>query len=89
MLARALCFALNGIQGEPVMVEADVSNSDKFVFNLVGLPDAAVKESRERVFAALKNSGFTQPYVRTTVNLSLSGSAHFGDALRERFDIED
>ncbi|NCB36364.1 MAG: hypothetical protein EOM58_10010, partial [Clostridia bacterium] len=70
MLARALCFALNGIQGEPVMVEADVSNSDKFVFNLVGLPDAAVKESRERVFAALKNSGFTQPYVRTTVNLS-------------------
>ena len=70
MLARALCFALNGIQGEPVTVEADVSNSDKFVFNLVGLPDAAVKESRERVFAALKNSGFTQPYVRTTVNLS-------------------
>ena len=70
MLARTLCFALSGIEGEPVMVEADVSNSDKFVFNLVGLPDAAVKESRERVFAALKNSGFTQPYVRTTVNLS-------------------
>lgn len=70
MLARTLCFALSGIQGEPVTVEADVSNSDKFMFNLVGLPDAAVKESRERVFAALKNSGFTQPYVRTTVNLS-------------------
>lgn len=70
MLARTLCFALSGIEGEPVTVEADVSNSDKFVFNLVGLPDAAVKESRERVFAALKNSGFTQPYVRTTVNLS-------------------
>lgn len=70
MLARTLCFALSGIQGEPVTVEADVSNSDKYIFNLVGLPDAAVKESRERVFAALKNSGFTQPYVRTTVNLS-------------------
>ncbi len=70
MLARTLCFALNGIQGEPVTVEADVSSSDKFAFNLVGLPDAAVKESRERVFAALKNSGFTQPFVRTTVNLS-------------------
>ncbi len=70
MLARTLCFALSGIQGEPVAVEADVSSSDKFAFNLVGLPDAAVKESRERVFAALKNSGFTQPFVRTTVNLS-------------------
>lgn len=70
MLAKTQCFALVGIEGEPVTVEADVSSSDKFIFNIVGLPDAAVKESRERVFSALKNSGYTAPYVRTTVNLS-------------------
>ena len=70
MLARTLCFALVGIQGEPVTVEADVTQSNSFQFAMVGLPDAAVKESRERVFSALKNSGFTPPYGRTTVNLS-------------------
>ncbi|NLD34385.1 MAG: YifB family Mg chelatase-like AAA ATPase [Clostridiales bacterium] len=70
MLARTLCFALVGIQGEPVTVEADVTTSNSFQFAMVGLPDAAVKESRERVFSALKNSGFTPPYGRTTVNLS-------------------
>ena len=66
MLARTLCFALVGIQGEPVTVEADVTQSNSFQFAMVGLPDAAVKESRERVFSALKNSGFTPPYGRFT-----------------------
>lgn len=70
MLARTLCFALVGIEGEAVTVEADVQSSNKFEFSLVGLPDAAVKESRERVFAAIKNSGFTPPYGHTTLNLS-------------------
>ncbi|MHC1786270.1 MAG: YifB family Mg chelatase-like AAA ATPase [Christensenellales bacterium] len=70
MLARTLCFALVGIEGEAVTVEADVHTSNKFEFAMVGLPDAAVKESRERVFAAIKNSGFTPPYGHTTVNLS-------------------
>ena len=70
MLARTLCFALVGIDGEAVTVEADVVTSNTFQFSMVGLPDAAVKESRERVFAAIKNSGFTAPYGHTTVNLS-------------------
>lgn len=70
MLAKCLCFALVGIDGKPVTVEADVASSNSFQFSMVGLPDAAVKESRERVFAAIKNSGFTPPYGRTTVNLS-------------------
>lgn len=70
MLARTLCFALNGIQGEPVKVEAYVTSSSTYQFNIVGLPDAAVKESRDRVSAALKNSGFTMPYGHTTLNLS-------------------
>lgn len=70
MLARTRCYALNGIQGEPVNVEAFVASASSFQFNIVGLPDAAVKESRDRVGAALKNSGFTMPVGHTVVNLS-------------------
>lgn len=70
MLAQTMCFALVGIEGEPVTVEADVRTGSEFKFSMVGLPDAAVKESRERVFAALKNSGYTPPWGHTTVNLS-------------------
>lgn len=70
MLARTRCFALSGIQGQPVTVEAYVTTSSKFLFNIVGLPDTAVKESRDRVGAALKNSGFAMPYGNTVVNLS-------------------
>ncbi|NLD52578.1 MAG: YifB family Mg chelatase-like AAA ATPase, partial [Clostridiales bacterium] len=70
MLARTTCFALVGIEGEPVTVEADVATSNTFQFSIVGLPDAAVKESRDRVFSALKNSGYTPPYGRTVINLS-------------------
>lgn len=70
MLARTKCFALNGIQGQPVTVEAYVASASQFTFNIVGLPDAAVKESRDRVGAALKNSGFVMPVGQTVVNLS-------------------
>lgn len=70
MLARTRCMALIGIQGEPVTVEAFVASSSSFQFNIVGLPDAAVKESRDRVSAALKNSGFSMPLGTTVINLS-------------------
>ena len=70
MLARTKCFALTGIEGQPVTVEAFVSSASEFRFNIVGLPDAAVKESRDRVGAALKYSGFTMPVGQTVVNLS-------------------
>ncbi len=70
MLARTRCFALNGVQGEAVSVEAYVRSASSFQFSMVGLPDAAVKESRDRVAAALKNSGFLMPLGHTTVNLS-------------------
>ena len=70
MLARTLCYALVGIGGEPVTVEAYVSGGDHFMFSMVGLPDTAVKESRDRVTAALKNSGYAMPYGHTTVSLS-------------------
>ncbi len=69
MLARTLCYALQGIEGCPVTVETDVSNGIG-AFAMVGLPDAAVRESRERVFSALRNSGYAIPTGRVTINLS-------------------
>ena len=51
MLARTLCFALQGVEGQPVHVETDVS-SGLNTFTIVGLPDAAVRESRDRVTGA-------------------------------------
>ena len=69
MLARTLCFALQGVEGQPVWVETDVSGG-AFNFSMVGLPDTAVRESRDRVTGALRNSGFAMPGGRITVNLS-------------------
>ena len=46
MLARALCYALQGVDGQPVQVETDVSGG-MGQFSIVGLPDAAVRESRD------------------------------------------
>src|SRR6188508_3094192 len=69
MLARALTFSLLGVDGVPVTVEADI-HSGLPAFTIVGLPDAAVQESRERVRAAIVNSGFDFPLRRITVNLA-------------------
>ena len=69
MLARTLCFALQGVDGRPVWVETDVS-SGQGNFSMVGLPDAAVRESKDRVSGALRNSGFAMPYGKITINLS-------------------
>ena len=68
MLAKLNTFALVGIDAAPVEVEVDVlrSSGDQVKFNVVGLPDAAVQESRERVRSAIKNSGFTFPLARLT-----------------------
>lgn len=58
-----------GLDGVLVTVEVDISNGLP-AFDIVGLPDTAVKEARERVRAAIKNSGFTFPTTRITVNLA-------------------
>ena len=58
-----------GINGELVRVEVDVTNGLP-AFEIVGLPDTAIKESRERVKAAVKNSGFHFPDTHITVNLA-------------------
>ena len=62
-------LGLHGIDGYPVQVECDLSGGLP-AFDLVGLPDAAVKEAKERVRAAIRNAGFRFPVSRITVNLS-------------------
>ena len=69
MLARVLSSAVMGIDAYIVEVELDISDGLP-AFATVGLPDSAVKESRERVTAAIKNSGFYFPPSRITANLA-------------------
>ncbi len=69
MLSRVLSAAVYGVDGYIVAVETDVTHALS-AFNIVGLPDAAVKESQHRVQAAIKNSGFTFPNRKITVNLA-------------------
>ncbi|HID55485.1 TPA: ATP-binding protein, partial [Candidatus Poribacteria bacterium] len=69
MLAVTLSGALFGLEAYIVKVEVDVSDGLPS-FNIVGLPDTAVRESKERVTAAIKNSGFRFPAKRITVNLA-------------------
>src|SRR5579862_5849174 len=69
MLARVCSAALHGIEAYPVEVEVNAGWGDTLIV-IVGLPDAAVKESRDRVATALANSGFKFPMGRTTINLA-------------------
>ena len=69
MLARTRTLALHGVDALPVDVEIDIHRGLP-AFSLVGLPDAAVRESRERVRAAIVNSGFEFPLKRITANLA-------------------
>src|SRR5688572_16702731 len=69
MLARLRTAAVFGIEACPVHVEVDVSFGLPG-FTMVGLPDASVRESRDRVRAAIRNSGFEFPAHRVTVNLA-------------------
>src|SRR5258708_39494377 len=69
MLAQIYSAAVHGIDGYPVHVEVDLRPGLP-AFSIVGLPDAGVRESKERVIAAIKNSGFTFPLQRITVNLA-------------------
>ncbi|MBI2874519.1 MAG: YifB family Mg chelatase-like AAA ATPase [Firmicutes bacterium] len=69
MLARIHSGALTGITGYPVLVEVDVSPGIPS-FEVVGLPDPAVREARDRVRTAIRNSGYEFPLRRITVNLA-------------------
>ncbi len=79
MLAVVLGYGLVGIEGFEVSVEVNLSPGLSQV-ELVGLPDAAVRESRERVRTALKNSGFPFPDGRLTINLAPADQKKEGPA---------
>lgn len=70
MLAKLYTFSLVGIDAVPVEVEVDVSAGALPKTILVGLPEAAVKESTHRVERALANSGFIRPRDRVVINLA-------------------
>lgn len=69
MLSIVLSSALHGIDGYIINVEVDISDGLP-AFDLVGLPDSSVKEAKERVRTAIKNSNFAFPVKRITVNLA-------------------
>lgn len=77
MVRRVRSLGLAGLRGYEVAVECDLSNGLP-AFELVGLPDAAVKEARERVRAAIKNQGFRFPVSRITLNLAPAGTKKSG-----------
>jgi len=70
MLATAMSGTLQGIHALPVQVEVNTGEQGEPETSLVGLPDAAVKESIDRVWSALHNSGFRAPATKTTINLA-------------------
>lgn len=69
MYGKVLSACVLGIEGQTIEVEADLSNGLP-QFNIVGLPDSAVRESAERVRSAIKNCGFKFPMERITINLA-------------------
>ena len=69
MLHKVRSLGLQGIYGYEVSAECDLAGGLPN-FDIVGLPDAAVKEARERVRSAIKNNGYSFPVGRITVNLA-------------------
>ena len=80
MLSTARGFVLDGISARPVRIEVDVHRGLP-AFNVVGLPDTAVREARERVRAALSNCGFDFPMMRITANLAPASLRKAGPGL--------
>src|SRR5205807_1217406 len=69
MLARLATFAIDGVLPQQVWVEVDI-RSGLPAFTIVGLGDTAVRESRDRIRAAIQNSGFDFPQSKITANLA-------------------
>lgn len=80
MLAKVLSAAVVGLDAHLIDVEVDIGGGLP-QFSIVGLPDMTVRESRDRVRAALKNSGFTFPVKKITVNLAPAGVKKEGSGL--------
>ena len=69
MLSKVLSYGLNGLDGFLVGIEADIS-AGLCKFDIVGLADTAIKESKDRVKSAIKNSGLNYPIDSITINLA-------------------
>jgi magnesium chelatase family protein len=80
MLGITQSAALVGVDAYPVQVEVNTGEAGELKFILVGLPDTAVKESQDRVFSAISNSGYRMPATRTTINLAPGGLRKEGPA---------
>jgi magnesium chelatase family protein len=80
MLAKILSGAVVGLTPVPITVEVDISSHSLPSFTIVGLPDKAVEESKERVRAAIRNSGASFPDHRVTVNLAPADLPKVGPA---------
>ena len=68
MLVKIFSASVQGLQASTVTIEVNATRGVRFV--LVGLPDSAVKESYERITAAIENSGYTFPGYQITVNMA-------------------
>ena len=80
VLAILQTAAVFGVEAYPVSVEVDVSDGGLPAMTMVGLPDASVRESRDRVQSAIRNSGFEFPRRHVTVNLSPADVRKVGSA---------
>lgn len=78
MNLKVFSGGLSGVDAFPVEVEVDYARHGLPGFTLVGLPEAEVRESRDRVFAAIRASGFNLPPARVTVNLAPAGRRKAG-----------
>ena len=68
MFVKTYCAAVNGLEVTTVTVEVSISHG--MLFHMTGLPDAAVKESRDRIVAAIQNIGLKFPVADITVNMA-------------------
>ena len=80
MFASVASTALVGVESQHVRVEVHATGGTKPSFSIVGLPDTAVREARERVLSALASSGFRVPTSRVIVNLSPADLPKAGSA---------
>ena len=78
-LTKCLSYGINGTDGFPVMIEA-YSNGGLPGMEIIGLPDASIKESKDRVRAAVESSGYNLPFSRIVINLSPADTRKEGPA---------
>ena len=78
MSSKVMSAAILGLDAEVIEIEADLGGGELGKFTVVGLPDAAISESRERVRSAIKNSDFYFPKLKVTVNLAPADLRKYG-----------